>query len=115
MSGPAWSPKEISCFLAWTEKLPARSIALRLGRSQPAVMGMRRKLKRLRELDAAEAELAVLLKINEALVLRRSLAEIRRRAQLLAVPVKHYLRRGRLTGKPHLVDDHLRRPVEKGP
>jgi hypothetical protein len=113
MSGPAWTAKEISCFLAWTDRLPARSIAARLGRTLPAVNGMRRKLARLQQLKAEPAEFPELLAVAEDLVLKKGLPEIRKRARLAVVPVSKYLRRGRVTGKPHLVDDHVRLPVEK--
>jgi hypothetical protein len=86
---------------------------MRLGRTLPAVNGMRRKLKRLQELEAAPAEIARLLAVNEDLVLKKGLREIRKRADQAVVQVKHYLRRGRVTGRPHPVDDHVRLPVEK--
>lgn len=114
MSGPAWMPKEISRFLSLqVEGLTAELIAARLGRTRPAVMGLRRKLKRLRGLKASPVELEQLLAVNESIVLRQSLTEIRSRAGLPLVQVKHYLRRGRVTGKPHLVAEHVRVPVEK--
>ncbi len=116
MSGPAWTPKEISRFLdLQVEGSTAQRIAARLGRTVPAIMGMRRKIKRLGELQAAPAELEQLLTINESTIQRGPLSEIRRRAGLPLVQVRHYLRRGRVSGRPHLVDGHVRRPVEKEP
>jgi hypothetical protein len=115
MSGPAWTPKEISEFLRLDGiGIPAEGIACGLvHRTKSAVQSMRRKLKRLRELGASPAELQQLLAVNEAVVLASSLREIRKRADQVVVPVKHYLRRGRVTGRPHLVDEHVRAPVEK--
>jgi hypothetical protein len=51
--------------------------------------------------------------VNESIVLSQDLAEIRRRARLAAVEVKPHLRRGRATGRPHLVRQHVRLPVEE--
>jgi hypothetical protein len=115
MSGPAWTPKEISRFLELqvTEGMTGQCIAARVGRSKAAVQGMRRKIKRLRELRADPEELEGLLAVSESIILRKDLAAIRRRAGLPLVQVRHYLRRGRVTGRPHLVDGHVRRPVEK--
>lgn len=113
MSGPAWKPEEISLFLRWTYRLPALQLAVKAGRTMPAVQGMRRKLRRLLVLGAANSELPGLLAVNEALVLTGTIQQIRRRAAESVVPVKPYLRRGRETGRPHLVDEHARRPAEK--
>jgi hypothetical protein len=74
---------------------------------------MRRKLRRLRELGADPEELEKLLAVSEEIILNQDLAAIRRRAGLPLVQVRHYLRRGRITGRPHLVDDHVCLPVEK--
>ena len=113
MSGPAWAPREILYFLDLNAKgIPAEGIACGLGnRSKGAVQGMRRKLKRLQELGAAQTELPRLLAVSEGLALSRGLLTIRHRAGLPWVQVRHYLRRGRLTGRPHLVGEHCRRPV----
>jgi hypothetical protein len=115
MSGPAWAPKEISRFLDLqvTDGMTAQRIAARVGRSKPAVQSMRRKIKRLRGLGADPEELEELLVVSESIILRQGLAVIRKRAGLPLVQVRHYLRRGRVTGRPHLVDEHVRRPVEK--
>lgn len=113
VSGSAWGPREIARFLAWTGMRPAREIAARLGRSLPAINGMRRKLKRLQELGATSTELARLLAVNEDLILQQGLRQIRIRAGEPLVQIRHYLRRGRVTGRPHLVDEHVRLPVEK--
>ncbi len=113
MSGPAWTPKEAGRFLALTYRLRAEQLAAQLSRSLPAIQGMRRKLKRLLVLGASNDELDLLLAVNERIVLSRGLQEIRGRAQQPLVPVQHYLRRGRATGRPHLVGEHLRFPVEK--
>ena len=115
MSGPAWTPQEISRFLTLqvTDGMTAWIIARSLGRSQAAVQSMRRKIKRLRVLHASPAELEELLVVSESIILHQDLAAIRKRAGLPLVQVRHYLRRGRVTGRPHLVDDHVRLPVEK--
>lgn len=111
MSGPAWTEKEAREFLRLTFRLRAPAIAVKLRRSQAAIQGMRRKLKRLLALGAPMPEISRLLTVAEDKLLAGDLEEIRRRAGITVVPVQHYLRRGRDTGKPHLVDDHARRPV----
>ena len=113
MSGAAWEPSEILQFLARTDAHTASELAAVLQRSRAGIQGMRRKLKRLQDLGASPQELPRLLVVNEVLMLHGGLREIRRRAGLPLVQVRNYLRRGRLTGRPHLVLEHVRRPVEK--
>ncbi len=82
MSGAAWTPEEISRFLDYNDGSTCFAVAWSLGRSMPAIQGMRRKLKRLRVLQARPGELEQLLAVNERIVLTQDLAEIRRRAGL---------------------------------
>ncbi len=82
MSGPAWTPYEILRFLAWSDGRTAGELAAALRRSKAGIQGMRRKLKRLQQLGASPAELPRLLAVNEVLVLRGGLREIRKRSVL---------------------------------
>jgi hypothetical protein len=104
-----WDQSERRVFLELTDRHTAEYISHQLLRSKPAIQGMRRKLKRLRELGVTDPwELKALLAVHEAIVLVGSLREIRDRAALDLVPVKRFVRRSRVTGKPHLVSPHKR-------
>jgi hypothetical protein len=105
---PVWSKEEIAKFLLLNGKgIPADGIACGLvHRTKAAVQGMRRKLKRLRELGASSSELAALLQVHEGYY--SSLPEILQRAREPLVPVKPFIRRNRVTGRPLLVSEHKR-------
>ena len=106
MKGP-WTDREIERFLA-LNRLKAKNIAkYGVSRSIPAIMAMRRKLKRLQELGAAPGELPQLLTVSNAFVETHTLVFIRRRAQEDLVPVRQFVRRSRYR-KPHLVEAHKR-------
>ena len=106
----AWEKWEISCFLSRTDTMTAEEIATQIGRSVPAVQAMRRKLKRLRELGVKGfLKLRDLLYVNDGYVHSHTLAEIRARAKEPRVPVREHLRRGKVYGRPHLVEAHERR------
>ena len=82
MKHAAWSKDEIRSFLAFTTCCNAQSLASRLDRSKAAIEGMRRKLKRLRELGVRNrAELVRLLGVCDMFVQHHSLEQIRRRAR----------------------------------
>mgnify|MGYP001558576184 CR=1 FL=1 len=105
----AWSPDEIATFLMLDAKgIPADGIACGLvHRSKAAVQGMRRKLKRLRELGVTDpSEQLALLAVHEAQY--RDLSQIRDRAGKPDVPVKPFLRRNPLSPGVHLVGEHAR-------
>jgi len=106
----AWSRGEIAMFMRLTDQLIAKDLARLLGRSKAAIEGMRRKLKRLRELGVrSSAELVRLLGVCDVFVQHHSLEQIRRRART-GITVKPFLRPGLLYGRPHLVRAHSRKP-----
>ena len=110
----AWRPNEIRAFLDTTDREKAKDLASWMGRSIPAIMGMRRKLKRPRELGVEDRrEHVQLLQLNDGFIQRHDLAAIRRRAEIGGIEVKPFLRRGRLYGRPRLVTAHSRRPQRK--
>jgi len=103
----AWSKQEIAEFLIYNPHNTAAYLVWRLHRTKAAIMGMRRKLKLLRELGVRQ-DLVRMLQVNE--VYYGSLSEIRRRAAVDDVPVKPFLRRNRLNPGVHLVNEHQRQP-----
>jgi hypothetical protein len=110
MRGKYWTCSEVDRFLELDRKgIPATGIACGLGRTPSAIHGMRRKLRRLRELGASEREIPKLLHVNDSFVQANELAEIRARANHDdLVPVRPFVRRSSTTGELHLVEQHAR-------
>jgi hypothetical protein len=107
----AWSKSDIERFLALNDRRKASDLAQLLDRTQPAIEGMRRKLKRLRELGITRRpELKRLLALNEGFVQKHTLAQIRARARQSSIPVRPFLRRGLRYQRPGLVHAHSRLP-----
>jgi len=104
-----WTEYEVRQFLRLNPSSTADYVARRVGRSRAAIQGMRRKLKRLRALGVIDhQELVQLLQVHENVVLHTGLKAIRRRAAMPLVPMKRFVRRARVTGKPHLVGPYKR-------
>ncbi len=112
MKRAAWSKSEVEWFLAFTDHHTAPELARRSGRTKAAIEGMRRKLKRLRELGVSDhRELVQLMgAVNEGFVQTHRLPEIRMRAEQPGIIVRPFMRHGIRCPKRHLVAAHVRQP-----
>jgi hypothetical protein len=107
----AWTEAEILRYLQLHARgIPADGIACGIpGRTRVAILAMNRKLKRLGELGVKDgADLVRLLALNDGFLQGHTLAAIRRRAARPGVPVRAFVRRGRLYGLPGMVEAHTR-------
>ena len=87
----------------------AQWIANLIGCTKPVIQSMRRKARRLASLGVTSPlDLARLLLVPEYVILEQPLRRIEAYSHRSAVEVKSFLRRGRVTGRPHLVEEHER-------
>ena len=104
-----WTPRQAQAFIRLNRRLTGRELAVKLGCSLSTVQHMRVKEKKLKGLGVRSPErLARLVLVPQHVVLRGSLEEIEAHSRRTAVEVRRHLRRGRVTGRPHLVDEHKR-------
>jgi hypothetical protein len=105
-----WTDAEIIWFLAFTDFHTAEDLAARGGRSIAAIMGMRRKLWRLREVGANAEQLPQLLRLSEPVIAKHELRALLARTRTPSVKVKSFVRRSRFSGNPEYVDEYERSP-----